>query len=122
MKKFILIVLILAIHVSGFSQMMSENNSYRANVIPEENITSTDVKIYPNPCKEEIVTVEFNNQQIKEIRLTNIIGKEVFLKKYPYFENKKQIELNDIPNGIYIMKIITSDETVVVKKLMVSKI
>lgn len=122
MKKFILIVLILAIHVSGFSQMMSENNSYRANVIPEENITSTDVKIYPNPCKEEIVTVEFNNQQIKEIRLTNIIGKEVFLKKYPYSENKKQIELNDIPNGIYIMKIITSDETVVVKKLMVSKI
>jgi hypothetical protein len=67
------------------------------------------------------LTIELKTQQISEIRLSNITGKEVFLKKFQFTENKTQIQLNEIPNGIYILKITTSDRKMVVKKLMVSK-
>jgi hypothetical protein len=53
--------------------------------------------------------------------LTNITGKEVFQKKFPLAENKKEIQLYDIPNGLYIIRIITSNQKQVMKKLMVAK-
>ena len=121
MKKIILFIIIITIHISGFSQSLTGNNSGWNNINIEENNTISEVKIYPNPCKNEIVTIEFNNREIKEIRLTNITGKEVLLKSFQFAENKKQIQLNEIPNGLYIIRIITSDQKQVVKKLMVAK-
>ena len=121
MKKLILILIISTLTFSGFSQNTSGSSSGWNNINFEENNTSSEVRIYPNPCTDNKLTVEFNYQEIKEIRLTSITGKEVFLKKFQFAENKKQIQLNDIPNGIYIVKITTSDQKMVVKKLMVSK-
>jgi len=121
MKRIILIIIILTVYFSGFSQSLSGNNSFQNKLNFEENSAVSEVKIYPNPCKEEKVTIEFNNQEIKEVSLTNITGKVVFIKTFPLAENKKQIQLNEIPNGIYIIKVKTSDEKIVVKKLMVSK-
>lgn len=121
MKKLILILIISTLTISGFSQNTSGSSSGWNNINFEENNTSSEVRIYPNPCTDSKLTVEFNYQEITEIRLTSITGKEVFLKKFQFAENKKQIQLNDIPNGIYIVKITTSDQKMVVKKLMVSK-
>lgn len=121
MKRIILIIIILTGYFSGFSQSLSGNNSFPTKLNFEENSAVSEVKIYPNPCKEEKVTVEFINQEIREIRLTNIIGKEVFFKQYPFSENKKQIELTEIPNGIYLIQIKTTDGEFVVKKLMVAR-
>ncbi len=121
MKKIILLIIILTIHISGFSQSLAGNSKIWDNSNSEESIINSEVKIYPNPVKGEFVTVEFNKREIKEISLTNITGKEVFLKTYPFSENKKQVQLNDIPNGIYFLKIKTSEDKIVIKKLMVSK-
>ena len=121
MKKIILILIISTLTISGFSQNMSGSSSGWNNINFEENNNSSELKIYPNPCTDNKLTIEFNYQEITEIRLTSITGKEVYLKKFQFAENKKQIQLNDIPNGIYIVKITTSDQKMVVKKLMVSK-
>jgi hypothetical protein len=100
---------------------LTENNLNRDSFNFKEKSVASDVKIYPNPCKEDKVTIEFNNQEISEIRLTNIIGKEVLLKQFQFFENKKQIELTEIPNGIYLMQIKTTEGEFVVKKLMITR-
>jgi len=121
MKKFILIFIISTLTISGFSQNISGSSSGWNNLYIEENNTSSELRIYPNPCTDSKLTIEFNTREITEIRLTSITGKEVFLKKFQFAENKKQIQLNEIPNGIYIVKITTSDQKMVVKKLMVSK-
>jgi len=121
MKKIILFIFIVTISISGFSQKLAGQNTGWNNLVSEENINNTEVKIYPNPVKGELVTVEFNKREIKEISLTNITGKEVLLKTYPFAENKKQVQLNDIPNGIYFLKIKTTEDKIVIKKLMVSK-
>jgi len=120
MRIFLLISFIV-ISVSVFSQNPQANSLGLNNQLFDENINASELKVYPNPCIDDKVTIEFNNQEIIEIRLTNITGKEVYLKKFQFAENKKQIQLNDIPNGIYIVKITTSDQKMVVKKLMVSK-
>lgn len=121
MKKFTLIFIIATLTLSGFLQNASGSSSGLNNINFEENNTSSELNIYPNPCTDNKLTIEFKTQEITEIRLTSITGKEVFLKKFQFAENKKQILLNDIPNGIYIVKITTSDQKMVVKKLMVSK-
>jgi len=120
MKIFLLFLLII-LSASGFSQNLQVNSPGWANQLSDENNMSLELRLYPNPCTDGKVTVELNNQEITEIRLSNITGKEVFLKKFQFAENKKQIQLNDIPNGLYIIRIITSNEKQVVKKLMISK-
>lgn len=113
MKKFILVLLVIAFSFPVLAQS-SWNNS-----ITEK--AEAELKIYPNPCKNNKVTVDFNSKEISEIRLTNITGKQVLLKKYDFPTRKTQIQLNDIPNGIYLIQIKTTDNKKVVKKLMVSK-
>lgn len=121
MKHIILTFFTILIFVSGFAQGLQRDISNKNSVSFEENITSSDVRIYPNPCKQEKVTIEFNKHVIKEIKLTNILGKEVLIKRFPLAENKKQVELNEVPDGLYLIQIKTNDNKLVVKKLMVSR-
>ena len=111
MKKIILLIIILSISIPGISQNLLGNNPGWNHNNQEENNAISEVKIYPNPSKGEVVTIEFNNREIKEIRLINITGKEVFVKTYQLAENKKQIQINDIPNGIYVIRSILKGQS-----------
>lgn len=119
--RIVLLTAFIVISLSGFSQYQRTSSPVWGSQISDENNISLELRVYPNPCTDGKVTVELNNQEISEIRLTNITGKEVFLKKFQFAESKKQIQLNDIPNGLYIIRIIASDQKQVMKKLMVSK-
>ncbi len=121
MKKIILLAILIFTLTTSFGQSFQTINASWNAVSADENPAISEVKIYPNPCKGDVVTVEFNNREIKEIRLTNITGKEIFFKSYQLLENKKQIQVNNIPNGIYVIKIKTSEDKYVFKKLMISK-
>jgi hypothetical protein len=115
MKKILLVTLILFLSAPLFAQSSWDN------IISEKDKLEADLKIYPNPCKNSKVTVDFNNNEISEIRFTNITGKLVLLKTYEFTESKVQVELSTIPNGIYLIQVKTSDQKKVVKKLLVSK-
>jgi hypothetical protein len=121
MKKFILLFIISALSFSGFSQNSEGSKSVWNTPNIQDNSSLNDPKIYPNPCKDEKITVEFIAHEISEIRIINIAGKEVLLKKFEFTENKKQVQLTEIPNGIYLLRIKTTDDKMVIKKLMVAK-
>lgn len=121
MKKIILLFIISALSFSGISQNSEGSKSVWNTPNIQDNSSISDPKIYPNPCKDEKITIEFIAHEISEIRVTNIAGKEVLLKKFEYTENKKQIQLTEIPNGIYLLRIKTTDDKMVVKKLLVSR-
>ncbi len=121
LMRIFLLISFLIISVLGFSQNPQSNSTGWGNQLSDENNLSLELRVYPNPSTDGKVTIELNNQEITEIRLTNITGKEVFLKKFQFAENKKQIQFNDIPNGLYILRIKTSDQKQVMKKLMLSK-
>lgn len=115
MKHFLLVSLLVLL----CSPVFSQNNW--SDFIPDKDKIESELKIYPNPCKNSKVTVDFNSKEISEISLTNITGKQVLLKKYELLTHKAQLQLNDIPNGIYLIQVKTSDNKTFVKKLMVSK-
>jgi len=121
MKRIILLMLVVFISATVFSQngitVYGQQNSSFFN----DKQNTPELKIYPNPCKGDKVTIDFNTHQIAEIQLTNITGKQVFRKKFDFAENKKQVQLNDIPNGMYLLKVKSVDNKTVVKKFIISK-
>lgn len=120
MRIFLLIAFVV-LSLSGFSQYQRASSPVWGTQLSDENNISMELRVYPNPSTDGKVTVELNNQEISEVRLTNITGKEVLLKKFQFAESKKQIQLNDIPNGLYIIRITTSDQKQVMKKLMLAR-
>ena len=67
-----------------------------------ENGLTTDVKIYPNPNTGKFI-LEFTNQEINEVEITDVIGK-VMLRSINV-ERQKQFDLEELPAGIYILHI-----------------
>ena len=115
MKKFILVILLFAFSFPAFSQ-----NGWD-NTVTDKEKEELELKLYPNPCKNGKLTIDFQSKEITEIRLTNITGKQVLLKEYKFPTHKTQLQLDDIPNGMYLIQIKSSDNKTLVKKLMVSK-
>ncbi|MDX1283541.1 MAG: T9SS type A sorting domain-containing protein [Draconibacterium sp.] len=115
MKRILLIAFVILLSVPAFSQT-SWNSSFN-----EKEKIESELKVYPNPCKNSKVIVDFNSKEIKEIKISNITGKQVLLKKYSMPVRKTQLQLNSIPNGIYLLQVKTNENKIVVKKLMVSK-
>lgn len=121
MKQFILITLLSTFSVFAFPQNSFSATSNSSASFEIENELTDEVKVYPNPVKQGKLTIEFSEKEITEVRITNIAGKEVLTKIFDFPENKKQIQLTEIPNGIYLMKIKTFDAQQVVKKIIVAK-
>ena len=121
MKQLLLLIIALFISTICFSQNSNSISSNWDNSFFNKNQSSPELKIYPNPCKSNKVTLDFKSLQIAEVQLTSITGKQVFFKKFQFAENKKQLQLNDIQNGMYLLKVKSVDNKVVVKKFIVSK-
>lgn len=121
MKKTILLIfLTFTLCISGFSQT-ERNNSFASDTqIAEALANPVEVKLYPNPVKNQRITIEFNKLEITEVKINNIAGKEVFNQKFDYPENKKTVRLNEVPNGVYLIRIKTSNDQLLVKKLVVA--
>ncbi|HDR52996.1 MAG TPA: T9SS type A sorting domain-containing protein [Mariniphaga anaerophila] len=79
-----------------------------------------ELNIYPNPTETGRITLEMNNEEIQEIRLINITGKEVLLRKMEFGTPKYLLSLENIPNGIYFVRVKTTGNKTVVKKLVVA--
>jgi hypothetical protein len=79
-----------------------------------------ELRIYPNPTETGRVTLEMNTGEISEIRLINITGKEVVSRKMEFGTPKYLLTLENIPNGIYFVRVKNTENKVVVRKLIVS--
>lgn len=85
------------------------NNSVGIN---ELNI-SNSIDVYPNPSNG-IFTIE--GDKINSLKITNISGQIVLEREVA--NNKIEIDLSSQPNGVYFIKLITS-EGIGVKKILV---
>lgn len=64
------------------------------------------VKVYPNPFVSSItLELDWFSNETTTIRIFNIIGKEIFLKKYDPLINKLSINTDDFEKGIYFIEI-----------------
>lgn len=97
----------------GGSCPLCRTNS-NENIDDEKNIITEKVKVYPNPVDN---LINFDVSSAKEesalIRITDLQGKEIFGLTIPIQIGINNIELptNDIPSGLYLYEVKTSDNT-----------
>ena len=106
--------------LGGGSIAIHDGNNKNARIagtgnIPEELNEYYEISVYPNPVKE-IVTIELTNEfvnekEILEIHLFNMIGEELIYKNERLINfNTLEIDLKDIPAGIYMLVIPNGDK------------
>ena len=81
---------------------------------------SLSVSIYPVPVRENSFTIK-TNSAISFVKITNIIGQDIFKLKYNDPQQLIKIILDNPKRGMYLVTIIFSDGTRVVKKIMVEE-
>lgn len=77
---------------------------------------SNQIKVYPNPSFGNI-TVEFDNIDCYNIQLIDLLGNCILNN---YVVNQKKINLADIRQGIFILRIIDKTNTIINKKIISS--
>jgi hypothetical protein len=78
-------------------------------------IQNDQLRIYPNPSNGSF-TIEFDKSlNIKEIRLTDLLGKIVFQQQT---DNRTKMEITNLRNEIYILTIIDKNNLLINKKII----
>jgi len=94
-----------------FSQSLSniEDNGIIDVGISSQIYESDEIKIYPNPVKEEL-TIEINSDEIKNLKILNIIGKTISVHT---IEGKTTLNTMNLPAGVYLVKIYTEKTSLI---------
>jgi len=79
-----------------------------------------NVSIYPVPVRENRFTIK-SDRGISFVRITNIIGQDIFRIRYNNPQQLSTILLDNPKRGMYLVTIIFSDGRRVVKKIMVEE-
>lgn len=80
--------------------------------------TSVNISIYPVPVRDNIFTIK-SDKEISSIKITNIIGQDIFRVKYTTPQLLSKIILDNPTRGMYLVIIVFSDQTRIVKKVMI---
>jgi hypothetical protein len=119
MKHTLLIFIVLSLSLNIFSQRDSVNysilSSRKGSIKDELNV---NVSLYPVPVRENNFTIK-SDKEISSIKITNIIGQNIFSVKYNTPQLISKIVLDNPRRGMYLVVILFSDDTRVVKKVMV---
>lgn len=98
--------------VSSEDGCISMSDIYTVTTTGGINIISDkDIKIYPNPAKDNIVIEGVSKAKIE---LFNLQGQ--FIKNVNATGNKTSMDISDVNNGVYSIKITTTDG-IIVKKI-----
>ena len=87
----------------------------------ENNLNN--LKVYPNPitANNYMTIVNETDKKIKKISLINFLGKTVFDQNVNIDSKKNRLNINKLPHGIYLLRIIFSDDTMKTTKIVISR-
>jgi hypothetical protein len=80
-----------------------------------------NVNIFPVPVRENAFTIK-SDKEISEIKITNIIGQDIYRIKYNNPQLIAKIILDNPKRGMYLVAILFTDNTRIVKKIMIEVI
>ena len=79
--------------------------------INENMLSANEIKIYPNPTKDNL-TIETNSTKEQKLEILNLIGQTVYTS---VITKKAVVKTSEFPVGVYFIKLSTDKETVVKK-------
>ncbi len=82
-----------------------ENNRIRKitpSTVSVNNIqVKSEIVLYPNPAQNKLTVVAKN--KINEVTIANLLGQAIYTQKYA--SDKAEVDLADLPAGMYLVKI-----------------
>jgi len=119
MKHFLLLLVILSFSINLFSQreVVDNGNSVKKE-LSDRALSENIVTIYPVPVRDNSFTIK-STKEISYIKVTNIIGQEIFRMKFTTPQLFFKINLENPGRGIYLVVILFSDNSRIVKKVMI---
>ncbi len=95
-----------------------EVNLYYFNSVGEEN--ETNINVYPNPVDDRLTIQLANDVKMKSIAVYNIDGRQIYaVDEADCGGSTVTINTNEIPSGLYIVKMMSSEDEVFIKKVIV---
>jgi hypothetical protein len=121
MKKSLLIILICFVSLTTHAQKDTVNviGTHSKNDISRD-VSNINVTIYPVPVRENSFTIKTDGD-ISFVKITNIIGQDIFRIQYNTTQQLPKIFLDNPKRGMYLVTIIFRDGTRVVKKIMIEE-
>ena len=100
---------------SLFEEINMITKSYENNL--------NNLKVYPNPitANNYMTIVNETDKKIKKISIINFLGKTVFDQNVNIDSKKNRLNINKLPHGIYLLRIIFSDDTMKTTKIVISR-
>ncbi len=121
MKKSLLLILFCILTLALHAQKDTANF---IGAVPQRDIlrdaSKINVSIYPVPVRENSFTIR-TDRDVSFVKVTNIIGQDVFRVQYNDPQQLIRIPLDNPRRGMYLVTIIFSEGTRVVKKIMVEE-
>ena len=118
MKQYLLITVLLFFTLVSYGQRDSVAISRQAGKGYLLNETEVNVSIYPVPVRDNSFTIT-SDKEISAIKITNIIGQDVFMGKYNSPILTMKIILENAKRGMYLVVITFSDNTRIVRRILV---
>ncbi len=112
-----LLILTLSLHAQKDSANIVSSLSSRE---PLRNASNITVSIYPVPVTANNFTIK-TDKDVTFVKITNIIGQDIFRFQYNDPQQLIRISLDNPKRGLYLVTIVFSDGTRVVKKIMVEE-
>jgi len=121
MKKSLLLIflLIFTLTLHGQKDTINVIGSLAQKTFSRE-ANNASISIYPIPVRDNSFTIK-SDRDVSFIKITNIIGQDVFRLRYNDPQQLIKITLENPKRGMYLVTIIFSDGIRVVKKIMVEQ-
>jgi PKD repeat protein/photosystem II stability/assembly factor-like uncharacterized protein len=110
----------LTVTENGVSESMEKIDYINVGGIGFNDIDlSMHLRIYPNPTKGNgNLYIDFEQVKIENVQLLNLIGKEIAVR-YTQSTSHIEVDLNNISQGIYFLKLTSSTGDQLVRKIIV---
>jgi hypothetical protein len=82
-------------------------------LIASPELTAGDIMLYPNPVRDVLNISTQAHTPIEAIRIYNISGQLITYKKFSAAVESYDLNLADVPPGLYIIKMVSHSGTAV---------
>lgn len=85
-----------------------------------QEFINNDCAVYPNPANTEI-HIQLNYFSAKEYCIYDSYGKIALRQNYDDFSNENSItcHVQDLPSGVYILKLVDNQQNIIIKKIII---
>lgn len=95
-------------------------NSLTLQKNPSADASGINISIYPVPVRNNVLNIKCDHP-ISFVKITNIIGQDIFRTQYNNPQTIIKILLDNPKRGMYLVTIIFSDGVRIVKKIMIEQ-